>query len=129
MVPSKTVRIVVADDSSILREVVLRYLGKVDNFDVVAECEDGEQTIAAIKAYIPDVLLLDISMPILDGVGVLKYLKNLSECPTKTVVLTGYADQDIQEQCYANGAFICIEKGAPFSEIIESIKRAGDVAE
>lgn len=129
MTTSKTIRIVVADDSSILREVVLRYLGKVSNFEVVAECEDGEQTIAAVKAFIPDVLLLDISMPVLDGVGVLKYLKNLSEYPTKTVVLTGYADRDIQEQCYANGAFICVEKGAPFSEIIESIKRAGDVAE
>lgn len=129
MVPSKPVRIVVADDSSILREVVLHYLGKVDNFKVVAECEDGEQTIAAVKAFIPDVLLLDISMPVLDGVGVLKYLKSSGQYPTQTVVLTGYADRDIQEQCYVHGAFLCIEKGAPFSDIVDAIQRAGDVTE
>lgn len=126
MTPSKIVRIVVADDSSILREVVLRYLNKVENFKVVAECENGEQTIAAVNEFAPDVLLLDISMPVLDGVEVLKYLKNSNQFSMKTVVLTGYADRDIQTQCYSYGAFSCIEKGAPFSDIVEAIQRAGD---
>lgn len=115
-----------ADDSAILREVILRQIDKVDRFRVVAECQDGEQTVAAVMSLKPDLLLLDISMPVLDGVGVLKYLKTLNECPTRTVVLTGYADKDIQEQCYANGAIICIEKGVPFNEIVESLLRAGD---
>lgn len=122
----KILRIVVADDSAILREVILRYLDKVDRFQVVAECQDGEQTVAAVESLKPDLLLLDISMPILDGVGVLKYLKTLNECPTRTVVLTGYSDQDIREQCYANGAVACIEKGDPFDKIIESLVKAGD---
>lgn len=127
MTRPEPLRVVVADDSPVLREVVTRYLGKIDDLDIVAECADGQQTINAVKTLLPDVLLLDISMPVLDGVGVLKHMKNLPECPTRTVVLTGYADRDIQEQCYANGAFVCVEKGAPFEEIVQSIYRAGNV--
>ena len=62
-----TVRVVVADDEPIGRQRLIRLLQAEPETDVVAACADGEAAVEAIREHVPDVVLLDIQMPQLDG--------------------------------------------------------------
>lgn len=93
-VPSEThvnpVRVVIADDERLARQKVRILLDSEPNLTVVAECQDGRQTISAINCFHPDLLLLDIQMPDLDGFQV------LSEIPPRelpVVIFTSAYDQ------------------------------------
>lgn len=120
---ASTISVLVVDDSVILRSVLVEYLNSQKNMVVLGDCEDGVQAVAQVIKMRPDVLLLDISMPNLDGIGVLKILSELT-LDTKTIVFTGYADADIKEQCYQQGAYLCLEKGTPLSAISVAIQGA-----
>ena len=120
---ANTISVLVVDDSAILRSVLVEYLSSQQNMVVLGDYEDGVQAVAQVIKMRPDVLLLDISMPNLDGIGVLKILSALT-LPTKTIVFTGYSDTDIKEQCYQQGAYRCLEKGTPLSVISIAIQEA-----
>lgn len=86
----KAVRVVVADDERLARQKVRLLLESEPNVTVVAECQDGRQTVSAINCFHPDLLLLDIQMPDLDGFQV------LSEIPAHempVVIFTSAYDQ------------------------------------
>jgi two-component system LytT family response regulator len=89
--PSDTVvRTVVADDESLARQKLLILLDSEPQVKVVAECQDGRQTVTAIRSLRPDMLLLDIQMPDLDGFQVLSQI-SLEEMPV--VIFTSAYDQ------------------------------------
>jgi two-component system LytT family response regulator len=74
-----TIRVAIAEDEPAARARIRRFLKAEEGVDIVAECADGEATVAAISSSTPDVLFLDIEMPILDGFGVLKQLPNVKQ--------------------------------------------------
>jgi two-component system LytT family response regulator len=84
------VRTVVADDESLARQKLLILLDSEPQVKVVAECQDGRQTVTAIRSLRPDMLLLDIQMPDLDGFQVLSQI-SLEEMPV--VIFTSAYDQ------------------------------------
>ena len=84
------VRTVVADDESLARQKLLILLDSEPQVKVVAECQDGRQTVSAIRSLRPDMLLLDIQMPDLDGFQVLSQI-SLEEMPV--VIFTSAYDQ------------------------------------
>jgi two-component system LytT family response regulator len=84
------VRTVVADDESLARQKLLILLDSEPLVKVVAECQDGRQTVTAIRSLRPDMLLLDIQMPDLDGFQVLSQI-SLEEMPV--VIFTSAYDQ------------------------------------
>lgn len=88
--PGRAVRVVIADDERLARQKVRILLDSEPNVAVVAECQDGRQTISAINCLRPDLLLLDIQMPDLDGFQVLKEVPP-SELPV--VIFTSAYDQ------------------------------------
>src|SRR6516164_3605904 len=69
-----TIRTVIADDETLARKKLRFLLSSESGVYVVAECHDGEQTLAAVEAHKPDLLLLDIQMPDLDGFQVLGHI-------------------------------------------------------
>ena len=69
-----TIRALIADDEPPARERVRHLLREHSDIEVIAECTNGPETVAAVKEYAPDVLFLDIQMPGLDGFGVLAAL-------------------------------------------------------
>ena len=86
----KLVRIVIADDERLARQKVRMLLESEANVTVIAECQDGKQTVSAINVLRPDLLLLDIQMPDLDGFQVLNEIP-AEEMPV--VIFTSAYDQ------------------------------------
>jgi two-component system, LytTR family, response regulator len=85
-----TVRVVVADDEPIGRQRLIRLLQAEPDTDVVAACADGEEAVEAIRAHVPDVVLLDIQMPELDGFEV---VAALGEAQQPAVIFVTAHDQ------------------------------------
>jgi len=88
--PSSPLRVIIADDERLARKKLHILLESEPEVQVVAECEDGRQTISAIHAHLPDLLLLDIQMPDLDGFQVLNEVPP-GEMPV--VIFTSAYDQ------------------------------------
>jgi two-component system, LytTR family, response regulator len=88
--PDTAVRTVIADDEHLARQKLVILLGAEPQVQIVAECENGRQTIAAIRAFQPDLLLLDIQMPDLDGFQV---LSEISAEQMPVVVFTSAYDE------------------------------------
>jgi DNA-binding NarL/FixJ family response regulator len=110
-------RIVIADDNEGVR-LLLRVLIELDGrMRLVGEAEDGRQALALVTAERPDVLLLDLSMPVLDGLQVLEEIRRLG-LELKTLVYSGFANGDVREAALAAGADDFLLKGAEPEEIV-----------
>lgn len=110
---SSALRVVVADDSPIFRSTLCQYLNTLDYITVIGEAEDGVEALALVEQLEPDILLLDLSMPNMDGYDVAQYLHTV-ESPVSVIVLTGHSDLYF-EQLMRRGVVACIEKQrAPF---------------
>ena len=88
-----TIKIILAEDHALMRAGTRHILEKYQDFEVVGEAEDGQQAIELIKNLKPDVAILDIRMPKLNGIEVVRLVKGLSP-NTRTLMLTAYDDDD-----------------------------------
>jgi two-component system LytT family response regulator len=84
----KKIRAILVDDESLARDRLRSMLSKEGDVEVVAECGDGREALAAIKRETPDVVFLDIQMPEMDGFGVVAHLKGAP--PPRVVFVTAY---------------------------------------
>src|SRR5207247_11342560 len=84
---TKPIRIVIADDHAIFRDGLKRLLATQDDFQVLAEASDGKEAIALASELKPDVLLLDLAMPRVPGMEVLRELDH-QEVAVRTILLT-----------------------------------------
>ena len=92
------IRILIADDHSIVREGLKQLLELEEDFEVVGQASNGVETIEKVKETKPDVLLLDINMPIMNGIKALKKLKE-DGIGTRVVILTIHEDREYLRQC------------------------------
>jgi two-component system, NarL family, nitrate/nitrite response regulator NarL len=115
------VRIVVADDSLVYRRTICSILRKTTGLQVVAEAEHGLAAIQAVEDYRPDVVLMDVSMPVLDGIEATRIIK--SKFPgTRVIVLTMNADKSCSDQAYQVGACGFLSKECGKNELFRAIK-------
>lgn len=113
-------RIVVCDDHSAFRELVSMVLGLENGIEVVGEAADGVEAIEAVRLHTPDVLLLDVAMPNMDGLEALPFVRDA--CPaTQVVMVTAFGSESIRERALAAGAVAFIEKGLDVTELVEQI--------
>ena len=84
----------IVDDQPIVRAGVARILGPDDGFEVVAECDDGDEVVAAVAAHRPDVVLMDVRMRRLDGVTATRLLAESGDAPP-VLILTTFDDDDV----------------------------------
>src|SRR4051794_29866600 len=110
-VSSGAQRVVVADDSRLMRRILSDALGR-RGFDVVATAADGDEALAACRRHRPDAMTLDLAMPGLDGIGVLKALKAGQAYPVPTVVVSAFspAHGSRAVDALAEGAFDLVAK-------------------
>lgn len=113
-------RVVIADDAEILRSLLRRAIDRDERLDVVAEAANGKEALEYVSSLRPDVLLLDLSMPVLDGMEVLRQLAG----SLPVVVLTGYGESDLGTQCRELGARGFVEKGVPMQTICDALVAA-----
>lgn len=106
----------VCDDQAGFRQLVAVVLGLEPGIEVIGEAGDGREAIMLAERLQPDVLLLDIAMPVMDGLEALPRVREVSPA-TQVVVLTGVAAASIRERALAAGASAFIEKGIDIDEL------------
>jgi DNA-binding NarL/FixJ family response regulator len=118
------VRVLLADDNAQFRGVLRRLLERDPQIEVLAEASNGAEAITLAEVHRPDLVLMDVSMPNLDGVEATYALK--ARFPDLTVLMLsiGNKEQEIQAGL-AGGASEYLIKGAPATEIADAIKRHG----
>jgi two-component system, chemotaxis family, protein-glutamate methylesterase/glutaminase len=119
-VTSGAQRVVVADDSRLMRRILSDALGR-QGFDVVATAADGDEALAACRAHRPDAMTLDLAMPGLDGIGVLRALKAGKADPVPVIVVSAFSPAHGARavDALAEGAFDLVAKPA-LGESMES---------
>jgi two-component system, NarL family, response regulator LiaR len=118
-----TIRVVIADDHRVVRDGLRYLLGLEPGIDVVGEADNGEQALHVVRATRPDVLLLDLYMPLLDGHGVLTALGDLPDRPA-VVVLTSAADDEHLVAAIDAGATSYLVKTAGADQVIAAVRDA-----
>jgi DNA-binding NarL/FixJ family response regulator len=116
-------RIVIADDQASVREGLVLLLGGLPGIDVVGAAADGEQALALVAAQHPDAILLDLHMPVLDGIATTRRLT--AEHPgVAVVILTTYADDESVLDALRAGARSYLTKDADRADIASALQAA-----
>src|SRR6516164_4785064 len=116
-------RIVIADDQASVREGLVLLLGGLPGIEVVGAAADGEQALRLVAETRPDAILLDLHMPVLDGIGATRRLAN--EHPeVAVVVLTTYADDSSVLDALRAGARSYLTKDADYTDIARALHAA-----
>ena len=116
------IRILIADDHSVVREGLVSLVKRKSDMVVVAEASNGREAVELWKTHRPDVTLLDLRMPELDGVGAIKEIRELDE-NAQIVVLTTYdGDEDIYRAIKA-GAKAYLLKDTARDALVDTVRR------
>jgi DNA-binding NarL/FixJ family response regulator len=116
------VRIVIADDHPIVRDGLKKLLLLEDDFDVVGEAGDGREVLERVQALDPDVLLLDLRMPNLDGLAALQVLQQTNK-RTRVIMLTASEDKNEFVQAMKLGCSGIVLKQTAPDLIVKSIRK------
>ena len=117
----KKIRVIIADDHAVVREGTRRILEQEKDIEVVAEASDGEEAIALANTFKPDVILMDISMPRLDGIEATKKIKQLNP-GIVILILTAYDDDQFIFSLLEAGAAGYLLKSIHSHELIDAIR-------
>ncbi len=117
----RPIRVAVADDHPVVRDGLVAMLHAEPEFEVVGEAASGLEAVSLVERIAPDVLLLDLEMPGLDGVGVLRRLREL-ESGTRVIVFTVFDTDERIIAAVEAGASGYLLKGVPRAEIFAAIR-------
>jgi DNA-binding NarL/FixJ family response regulator len=122
------IRIVVADDHPIFRDGLCKLLALEEDFEVVAQASDGRQVLEILQQFEPDILLLDLKMPGLDGLATLQRLQ-VAKNKTRVIVLTASDDKNEFVQAMKLGTSGIVLKQTATELLIKSIRKvhAGEI--
>lgn len=118
-------RIVIADDSADLRLLLMLALRGDADFEVVGEATNGAEAVALAGDLRPDLLLLDLSMPVMDGLEALPLIRDVSPS-TAVVVVSGFLNGDLQQRVMGLGAVGFVEKGDDLAQLVDFVHRLRD---
>lgn len=117
------IRVVVADDHHLVRQGIRALLEKSDGIQVVGEASDGQEAVDLVRKLVPDIVVMDISMPRLDGIQATEQIRALNE-PTEVVVLSMHSKANIVQQVLRNGAKGYLLKSSISEELLLAIQAA-----
>jgi DNA-binding NarL/FixJ family response regulator len=116
------VRLLLADDHRMLRESLRRAMEE-HGFDVVGEAPDGAEAVRLAKELRPDVILMDVTMPVLDGVEATRQVRD--QVPgTQVVILTMHADREVLVDAIRAGAAGYLVKDCSTEEVVDTVRKA-----
>jgi NarL family two-component system response regulator LiaR len=118
-----TIRVVIADDHRVVRDGLCYLLSQEPEIEVVGEAGDGRQAVDVVAATRPDVLLLDLYMPGLDGHAVLAALPGVPDRPAVVVLTSATEDEHLVRAMHA-GATSYLLKTAPADDVIAAVRDA-----
>jgi NarL family two-component system response regulator LiaR len=115
------IKVLIADDHTVVREGTRRMLEQEDDIEVVAEANDGEEAVKIATSIKPDVVLMDISMPVLDGIEATKQIK--AQTPSVAIlILSAYDDDQFVFSLLEAGAAGYLLKSVRGRELVEAIR-------
>ena len=117
------IRVVVVEDHHLVRQGIIKLLESANDLDVVGEADDGTQAIALAKSLRPDVMILDITMPQIDGFQALAEIQGL-ELKPQVVILSMHADPGMIRQALQGGALGYVIKQSVADELIAAVRAA-----
>jgi len=116
------IRIIIADDHPVVRRGLSQFIGDEDEMEVVAECADGDGAVQAAERYKPDVLIVDLQMPGLTGLDVLRRLRE-KQIAVPTVLLAGnISDDDVMDAMRLGVKGVVLKEMAP-SLLVQCIRK------
>jgi NarL family two-component system response regulator LiaR len=118
--PAKPLRILVVDDNSPFAEALALTLGTIDGFDVVGHARDGAEALEAAHGLHPDVVLMDLQMPVVDGIEATRRLGSQLPCAA-VVAVSGAAGGADVERAFEAGAAAFVRKGTPLHDLARTI--------
>lgn len=117
----EAIRILIADDHPVVREGLFAMLSREPDFEMVGEAEDGVEAVDKAKELSPDIVLMDLRMPELDGVEAIKQIKS-ARPGTGFIILTTYSDDEYIFRGIEAGARAYLLKDAPRDELFKAIR-------
>ena len=115
------IRVAIVDDQAIVRAGLARILSPADGFEVVAECADGRQAVEELPPLSPDVVLMDVRMPALDGIAATARLRGLDE-PLDVLVLTTFGEDEVLWGAIEAGAAGFVLKDSTADDLIAAVR-------
>ncbi|WP_239312013.1 MULTISPECIES: response regulator transcription factor [unclassified Frankia] len=119
--PQAAVRVVVADDADGVRDLVCLLLEMEPDFVVVGQARDGAEAVEVVSRTGPDLVLLDVCMPVLDGLAALPAVRRAAP-GARVVIFTGFSEQALGERALALGAHALIEKGLAADSLLDHLR-------
>ncbi|MFC7617332.1 response regulator [Actinokineospora soli] len=117
------IRVLIADDEPLIRAATRLLLGRADDLAVVAEAADGAEAVAAAVEHAPDVALVDIRMPVLDGLGAVEELSRVAPA-VRAIVLTTFGDEEYVARALRAGAAGFLLKDTDPTQILHAVRAA-----
>jgi two-component system, NarL family, response regulator LiaR len=117
------IRVLIVDDHAVVREGLRTFLELQDGIEVVGEAADGEQAVQQAVALAPDVILMDLVMPRLDGIGAMRALRR-RDSPSRIIVLTSFLDDGRLMPALQAGAAGYLLKDVEPAELARAVRGA-----
>jgi DNA-binding NarL/FixJ family response regulator len=115
------IRLLIVDDNEAVRFGLQSLLAGEPDISVIGTAVNGRVAVAMALADLPDVVLMDVSMPVLDGVSATREIVRAAPS-VKVLMLTSYSDESIVREALAAGAHGYVIKGSPHEELLEAIR-------
>jgi NarL family two-component system response regulator LiaR len=117
------IRVMIVDDHLMVRDGLRVFLSVYDDIQVVAEADDGEQAIKLCRGANPDVILMDLLMPNMDGIEATRHIRSENES-IRVIALTSFAEQELVEKAIRAGAISYLLKDVQSDKLAETIREA-----
>jgi two-component system response regulator DesR len=116
----EVVRVLVVDDHALFAEALMLTLGIDDRIEVVGSASSGVEAVSLAEALRPDVVLMDVHMPSMDGIEATRRVRNVSP-RSRVVMVTAARSPDVARHALAAGAERCLTKDTPAVRLIDAI--------
>ncbi|HEU0016654.1 MAG TPA: response regulator transcription factor [Longimicrobium sp.] len=120
---SAPVRVLIADDHAVVREGLRMFLAESDEVEVVAEAADGVGAVEQARAHAPDVILMDLLMPGMDGIEALRRIQ-AAGVPSRVLILTTYLEDEQVREAVQAGATGYLLKDVMKEDLLDAIRAA-----
>lgn len=117
------IQIVISDDHHLVRQCIVSLLDQVEDIEVVGEAADGHETLKLTRRKKPDIVVVDIAMPLLNGIETVRRIREMT-ADTCVIILSMYSDEDLVRQAFRNGAKGYLLKSSFAEELLIAIRSA-----
>lgn len=117
------IRLLIVDDHTVIREGLTLLLSPIPDLEVIGTASNGRDAVELVKSRQPDVVIMDLHMPILDGADAMKVVREVSP-DTKLIVLSSYKERDEVLRAIDSGAHAYLLKDGPIEELAQAIRNA-----